>query len=291
MARKKAPDEPLPPAKLLVPRDELARQLEERLAKGRELVERAITSEAELEQAWNDRQRWSAYNTELLLRSFDNRSIADDYNWSPGFGSVRMNPSLGQQISEFRGSQVDRLNRLQSILERLPLIHESAAVATPAPAAQRALAQGAQRSVFIVHGRDQAARETVARFVECLGLTPIILHERPNQGRTLIEKFEANAEVAFAVVLLTADETCHDVHDPNVTVSRARPNVILELGYFFGALGRHRVAALYAPGVELPSDINGLAYIELDAREAWKFHLAKELKAAGLPVDSERLFG
>lgn len=287
MARKKTPDEPLPPAKLVVPRYELARQIEERLVNGRELVERAIVSPADLDQAWNDRKRWSAYNTELLLRSFDNRSIADDYNWSPGFASVPLNPSLEQQIGDFRETQADRLNRLQSIHERLPLIHESAAVARAAPTTPRALPQGGQRSVFIVHGRDQGARETVARFVERIGLSSIILHERPNQGRTLIEKFEANAEVAFALILLTADDQCQSA---GVTESRARQNVIFELGYFFGALGRHRVAALYSPGVELPSDISGLVYIELDAHEAWKFQLVKELKAAGLPVDSDRLF-
>src|SRR5690349_1023309 len=107
MARKRIPDEPLPPAKLLVRRDELARQLEERIAKGRELVDRTITSSREFEQARNDRQRWSSYNTELLTRSFDNRSVADDYNWSPGFGSIPLNPSLGQQISGFRQSQAE----------------------------------------------------------------------------------------------------------------------------------------------------------------------------------------
>ena len=46
----------------------------------------------------------------------------------------------------------------------------------------------------------------MARFLEKLGLEPIILHEKPNAGRTVIEKFSDYADVHFAVVLLTADD-------------------------------------------------------------------------------------
>ena len=63
--------------------------------------------------------------------------------------------------------------------------------------------------VFVVHGHDDAAREAVARFIEKLGFEkPIILDERPNKGRTIITKFrEEAADVAFAVVLMTPDDT------------------------------------------------------------------------------------
>ncbi len=46
----------------------------------------------------------------------------------------------------------------------------------------------------------------MARFLEKLGLDCVILHEQPNRGRTIIEKFEDYAGVAFAVVLLTPDD-------------------------------------------------------------------------------------
>jgi len=63
------------------------------------------------------------------------------------------------------------------------------------------------RRVFVVHGHDGEVKESVARFLEKLGLDPIILHEQPNQGRTIIEKFEvSSADIAFAVVLLTPDD-------------------------------------------------------------------------------------
>ena len=46
----------------------------------------------------------------------------------------------------------------------------------------------------------------VARFLDKLDLEPIILHEQPEGGRTLIEKFEDYADVDYAIVLVTADD-------------------------------------------------------------------------------------
>jgi predicted nucleotide-binding protein len=61
--------------------------------------------------------------------------------------------------------------------------------------------------VFVVHGHDDAAKQGVARFIEKLGFEAIILHERPNKGRTIITKFrEESTDVGFAVVLMTPDD-------------------------------------------------------------------------------------
>lgn len=136
--------------------------------------------------------------------------------------------------------------------------------------------------VFVVHGHDEAAREKVARFIERLGLESVVLHEQPNQGRTIIEKFEDHSDVGFAVVLLTPDDRVGDSR-------RARQNVVFEMGYFSGKLGRRRVAALVGPGVDIPSDLHGVVYIPLDHGGAWKMALAKEFRQAGLPVDAERV--
>ena len=59
--------------------------------------------------------------------------------------------------------------------------------------------------VFLVHGRDDGAKQTVARFLEQLGLEAVLLAEQPNQGQTIIEKFEAHAHVRFTVALLTPE--------------------------------------------------------------------------------------
>ena len=151
-------------------------------------------------------------------------------------------------------------------------------------------AESKTRDVFIIHGRDDGTRETVARFISLIGLNPIILHEQPNQGQTIIEKFERYAEVAFAIALLTPDDTGGLSEDEQSLKPRARQNVIFELGYFTGKLGRHRVCALTKGPVDIPSDYYGVLYIPFDESGAWKMELVKELKNAGFDVDANLAF-
>jgi predicted nucleotide-binding protein len=144
--------------------------------------------------------------------------------------------------------------------------------------------QGASsRKVFIVHGHLEGPREAVARFLHTIGFEPIILHEQANQGRTVIEKVVDHGDVGFAVVLLTPDDEGR-VAGGEVK-PRARQNVILELGYFIGYLGRDKVCALKRGDVEIPSDFHGVVYETFDDAGAWKQALARELQAAGHEID------
>ena len=133
--------------------------------------------------------------------------------------------------------------------------------------------------VFIVHGHDDGALQGVARFIGEIGLDPIILNEQVNQGQTIIEKIERNADVGFAVVLLTPDDKFID--NNSAPVFRARQNVIFELGYFLAHLGRARVCTLKKDGFEMPSDFEGVVWVPLDEYKGWQMRLIKELKAAG----------
>lgn len=144
------------------------------------------------------------------------------------------------------------------------------------------------RKVFIVHGHDNETKQTVARFLEKLALEAVILHERSNQGMTIIEKFEQNADVAYAVVLMTPDDLGAAKKDAKSVKSpqpRARQNVVLELGYFVGKLGRKNVSAILRGDIERPSDYDGVVYIGYDLNDSWKLLLAKELKEAGMDID------
>ena len=123
----------------------------------------------------------------------------------------------------------------------------------------------------------------MARFLERIGFSVIILHEQPNGGRTIIEKFEKHGDVGFAVVLLTPDDVGGLKGEDQRP--RARQNVILELGYFIGRLGRERVLALKSGDIELPSDFVGVAYQEFDSGAAWQRALALELQNAGYEID------
>ncbi len=143
--------------------------------------------------------------------------------------------------------------------------------------------------VFVVHGHDEASREATARFLEAIGLEAIILNDRPSLGRTIIEKFEREANVAFAVVLLTPDDVGTAVREVAEPVSRARENVWIEIGFFIGRLGRNRVCVLKKKGVVTPSDVSGLGYVELDDHGAWKALLVRELRAAQVPLDEAKV--
>lgn len=151
---------------------------------------------------------------------------------------------------------------------------------------------GVNTKVFIVHGHDETMKVSAARTVEKLGLVPIILHEKPNQGRTVIEKFADYADVEFAVVLLSPDDLAvPSTESPEKLRPRARQNVIFEMGYFIGKLGRERVVALYraVSEFELPSDYSGVLYVAYDNTGRWQFDLVRELSACGYNVDANRL--
>ena len=142
--------------------------------------------------------------------------------------------------------------------------------------------------VFVVHGHDAAVKNEVALFLTGIGLEPIILHLRPNGGRGLLTKFTEESEGAsFAVVLMTPDDEGGAVSSATRR-TRARQNVVFELGFFIGHLGPARVAALVKDDVENPSDFDGIAYTKFDSEGRWKTELARELHHAKVPFDAAK---
>jgi predicted nucleotide-binding protein len=164
-------------------------------------------------------------------------------------------------------------------------------LATPEPSSKRPPERAPSNRVFLVHGRDHGLKEAVARLVDRIGYKPIILHERPDRGQTIIEKFEREApDAAYAIVLLTPDDVGRLAAEPEAPLgTRARQNVVWEFGYFAALLGRDHVAALVVSADELvrPTDIEGILYISVRDIEddAWRMKLAREMKSAGLDVD------
>jgi len=121
---------------------------------------------------------------------------------------------------------------------------------------------------FIVHGHDDAAKYELKNYLQnTLRLPePIILHEQPSLGRTVIEKFEDIAhQVNLVFVLLTPDDFINSPPSSNELKRRARQSVVFEMGYFFGMLQRRRgkVLLLYKGSLELPSDISGIIYVDI----------------------------
>ncbi|MBD58528.1 MAG: nucleotide-binding protein containing TIR-like domain protein [Citromicrobium sp.] len=146
--------------------------------------------------------------------------------------------------------------------------------------------------VFIVHGRDDGLKNEVALWLHRIGMDEVILHEQPNQGRTIIAKFrDLAADAVFAVVLATPDDV-GSLSGAEKMCPRPRQNVVLELGFFIGALGPERVAALVAgDDIEMPSDYDGVLYTRYDNAGGWKLALLKEFLAAGIPFDATAAIG
>ncbi len=139
---------------------------------------------------------------------------------------------------------------------------------------------------FIVYGHDVLFRDQVREFLEAeFGLSVVLLNEQAWHGRTVIEKFEdeaSNVDVVF--VLLTPDDIATDRHQSSER--RARQNVMLELGYFLGRLSRRRgrVILLCKAGVTIPSDLQGLGYIEInESLKAARDDIRRELRLTVLP--------
>ena len=124
------------------------------------------------------------------------------------------------------------------------------------------------KKIFIVHGQDGEAKHELARMIIDFGLEPIILHERPDKGRFLLEKFKGEIEdIGYAFILLTPDDQItlhkfnkktHEIEDQKL--NRSRQNVVFEMGYFMGRLDRQRVCCIHREDTELPSDLSGIVY-------------------------------
>lgn len=220
--------------------------------------------------------------TEVIVRTL----MGQDSPLHKQFKSISYSPAVwysGMDTSGYRPAGVkSAIAVLEAAKLELKLTSEVEGAVEPSDSPPAA----SNNRVFIVHGHDETRMHELARLLQGLtGEEPTILHEQANGGRVLMEKFEQSAlKTGFAVVLLTADDFGR-AKDAPTDQPRGRQNVVFEMGFFFGALGRDRVAVLYDEGVEIPSDISGLVYIALDHAGGWKAQIARELEAAGLRVE------
>jgi len=209
------------------------------------------------------------------------------YYHEPSWADAGRDVSYGHV---FYNGLKDASNLLESMIDE---IRDYWPNEEPAPKEKSEKSTAPASNVFIVHGHDEGAKHSVAELIKKLELKPIILHEQSNKGRTIIEKFEDYSDVEFAVILLTPDECCGPADKRDKLLSdgllkdRARQNVIFELGFFIGKLGRNRVCALHKGNLEIPSDYRGVLFIPMEGD--WQLSLAKEMKAAGIKVDLNKI--
>lgn len=265
---------------LIVAREKVAGELKSQISKGRRLARRSLRTQAEIIQGAKDFDKWAHYTIEMLVRFFNKESVAKKFqsqcyqHIDPDMHWRQLGPCL-LAGAEAGGFYLETLKDSLHLYEVLSSNNDQ----TGSDSLK------SRPEVFVVHGHDHATKEMVARYLETkLGLKVIILHEQANLNRTIIEKLEKHSEVQFAVVILTPDDMGCPKDKAQLVRPRARQNVIFELGFFIGRLGREKVCALYTGDVELPSDYQGILYISLDHNE-WRTDLAKEIKAAGVSLD------
>jgi len=286
---------------LAVPRPKAEEVLDRQTESGRAIQSDAERLETEPDYGeWNNRlKRWKDLTSRALTTVFTTPEAANDFGHAASPGVVFVGPSSVQEDLKQDLRALDRaINTLVSLKEQLDFI-EGPVLETPAQPRQHASVTDSRNAkVFIVHGRDIALKTRVARTLEQTGEhAVVILHEQANQGRTIIEKFEDHASATdFAVIIASGDDLGRlhpkhvGEHEPTPEDQpRPRQNVIFELGYFVAKLGRSRVAVLYEPGVQLPSDYAGVTYTGVDPGGRWEYDLLRELRAANLSFDTNKL--
>ena len=287
---------------LIINKSDFQSQLEDRIKVGKDLLATPVSvvnvpipyygygrhpkieyDETKKDAFFSAYHKWDAFNTDFLKRAFNipENDYKIEYENAYYRGSIFGSDDI---VKDKKKTIKQKIDKLENIIERLSII----------PCEKQEILKSQDNSlmnnkIFIVHGHDSAIKEAVARTLTKLELTPIILHEQADGGKTIIEKFEENSsKVGFAVILLTADDDGKSKKDADYE-SRARQNVVFEMGYFIGKLGRNRVFLLLAEGVEKPGDLDGIVYTPIDAHDSWKFRLVKELKTCGYNVSADKL--
>ena len=154
-------------------------------------------------------------------------------------------------------------------------------------------------SVFLVHGHDHVFRNEVEQHLRMLGIQPVILSKVRGGSRSLLDRFETLAtQASFAVVLVSPDDLGasrlqyenQERGGERTLKYRARENVIMELGFFYGRLGWDHVFVVQKsaehpwPDFEMPSDLAGAVIFETSAEVDWRTELAEKLHESGLPI-------
>ncbi len=146
--------------------------------------------------------------------------------------------------------------------------------------------------ILIVHGRDLESRDNLFQLLVEMGLPqPVVMSATATEGRTLPQKFENLAvQVDAAIALVTPDDLGGSREDTDAGLrDRARQNVWVEVGWFWGKLGLKRTLLLGKNGVELPSDLSGLVVEPFTAIPAEReMEIRNWIESLGWPRPAQR---
>jgi predicted nucleotide-binding protein len=144
------------------------------------------------------------------------------------------------------------------------------------------------RRIFIVHGHDLYARDSLVDVLRRLDFEPIVLADEPSKSLTIIEKLEKNTSaIGFSFIIYTPDDVGRSKAETDRP--RARQNVIFEHGLLIGLIGRERTCALLIGEIEEPSDVRGMVYEQVNDVKSDALKIARVLKQAGYAVNASTL--
>jgi len=252
-----------------------------------ELIKRQIDQiDGLLQLNYNDPEvrKWDNVTEQILVNSFgkphDNLS---DFQAARYGGVMIIGDDYNSQREYLENIQECR-KLLEGFIEQLEMFTQP--TETAIPEGKTKTEKQRSKSIFIVHGHDDQAKSELALIISRLGFEPVILHEKANEGMTVIEKLEKYSEVGYSFIILTPDDVGAKTDQKDNLQLRARQNVVFEFGLFVGKLGRNRVCALYKGDIELPSDLHGLVYIPFQSSvNEIQLDIVKELRAAGYDVN------
>jgi hypothetical protein len=298
----------------------LATQIEH----GHALIERAsLVGDLSDYESWKgNRRQWVAVTAESVASIFASSAEAEEFTQaaSTSADGHRWQVEYASDLDCVRAS-IDVLISLQRGIESAPQsddalspLPELGLASAPAPVPRAGFESRARngsvpsmppsspagpvagkrtRQIFLLHGRDEKRMHAVVELLEAAGSHEVtVMHDGPSEGAKLVERFAGSTQSGYAIVLLTAD----DVGTPRLALDeepyfspRARQGVVFQLGFLVGALTPSRVCVLYEHGVDLPSNLDGLAYVRLDLAGAWKSRLLAALRGAGFDYDPAKL--
>ena len=222
---------------------------------------------------------WCNFTEQVIIKAFGKPSENLDAYHSARFPGV-ISPDTDWQEEHVSGLRTTK-RLLEGFIEQLEAFAPAVSDVSEGGEGRQATSP-TTNEVFIVHGHDHQAKTELALVLTRMGLNPIILHEQPNEGLTIIEKLEKHSIVGYAFIILTPDDVGHPKDAPNAACPRARQNVVFEFGLFVGRLSRSRVCCLCKGEVEIPSDLHGLAYHRFNnSVHELILDIAKELRRAG----------
>lgn len=264
--------------KLTCSRADAQRRLLIQVDRGNELLPRvtSVRDEAALDSVEAEYETWYEFNCRLLKQIGTTEELFDAYPPSGPQVLTTADLQFAKMVQNLATSLKGCIRSLESISDQLDLVDEIEKPSAPAPSPTTA-----SPHVFIIHGHDyQAAIELKELIDECFpSLTPVLLAREAWRGRTVIEKFEEEAsKCGFAFAVFTPDDNVQAGHDE---YQQMRPNVVFELGWFYGKIGRRRTCILYKQGTQIPSDLAGLGWHGFDTsvKQAY-YEIEKELRAA-----------